>query len=114
MMRNEPKAGEIYFIEDPRLGKSEHGHPCLVTGTNPELVFICFISSKLELKGFHDFVIERAERGFETTGLSCDSVVIGNPITDVPKSKFAKAKYKGFISSELKERIEQWWGSPLS
>ena len=108
------KAGDIYFIDDPRLGKSEHGHPCLVTGFNSELVFICFISSKLELKTFDDLIIEKVERGFETTGLTCDSINIANPITDVPKKKFSKAKYKGYISGDLKQRIERWWGSPLN
>ena len=108
-----PKSGEIYFIEDPRLGKSQHGHPCLVTGFNSTLVFICFITSKLETKGFDDLLVKKSEPGFETTGLSCDSLIIANPITDVAKITFGKAKYKGYISGNLKKRIEQWWGSPL-
>ena len=107
------KLGDIYFIENPRLGKSMHGHPCLVTGVTLNSVFVSFISSKFDLKGSDDLMIEKSD-GFGTTGLKFESFIIANPITAVSMTDFLDAKYLGFISGELKIKIEKWWGSKLN
>ncbi len=57
----------------------------------------------MELKGFDDFVIHASDPDFKATGLSCDSFIMGNPITHVPLLVFKEAKYKGVISGELKK-----------
>ena len=108
-----PATGQIWFVEEPRLGNAEHGHYALVTQimVPQNMTAINFIST---LKSFHDdFRIDETIDGFSTTGLKHSCYLLRHRVYDVTLATLQNGKYKGYVSGELKKAIEEWWGELL-
>ena len=108
-----PRIGQIWFLEEPRLGDASHGHYALVTqfrDSNLKVV-INFIAT--DQRTHQDFRIEQSAEGFSTTGLKHTCHLLRDEVHAIAVSTLVKGKYKGFISDQLKKDIEEWWGESL-
>jgi hypothetical protein len=108
-----PAAGQIWFIDEPRLGNSEHGHFALVTQlfSSSRKATINFIATE---STFHDdFRIDETAEGFTLTGLEHSSHLLRKRTQEIDFEILLKGKLKGILSGKLKSDIEEWWGEKL-
>jgi len=106
-------AGQIWFLQEPRLGNSEHGHYALIASIqkSASIATINFIATE---KSFHqDFRIESTAAGFGTTGLKHTCHLLRREIQNVELTILQRGRYSGTLTGELKSDIEEWWGEPI-
>jgi len=109
-----PNPGEIWFLEEPRLGNAPHGHYILITQVHDRSgnVTINFIAT--ESSFYDDLHLSAATEGFKDSGLRHDSHLLRNQAYDITiQQLFSKGKFKGFVSGKLKLEVEEWWGASI-
>jgi len=109
----DPRQGDIWFLEYPRLRKADHGHYVLVTQiTRSGNLTFNYIAT--DSTSFQDFPMSDRFTEFRHTGLSHTSHLLREDVQRMEITEFKKqAKYRGQITGELKARIEDWWGEPI-
>jgi len=105
-------AGQIWFLEEPRLGTANHGHYVLIVYPPTQgKVCINFIATGRTCP--EDLEIRPEDAGFESIGLKHASHLLRNEVRDIRTAILQAGKYKGKISGKLKQKIEDWWGAPI-
>jgi hypothetical protein len=109
-----PRPGQIWFLEEPRLGDATHGHYVLVTQvlTAQGKVTINFIATAPTTN--QDYRISAEAQEFAVSGLKHTCHLLRDHAYDISiRQLVSKGEYRGFLSGELKKEIEEWWGEPF-
>lgn len=109
-----PHAGQIWFLEEPRLGLADHGHYVLITQVRnqSDQVNINFIATDTSF--YDDFRIEQDRDEFPDSGLKHTCHLLRNHAYDLSIAKLLSGgAYKGFLTGNLKLEVERWWGETL-
>ncbi|HEY3322773.1 MAG TPA: hypothetical protein VGP72_20125 [Planctomycetota bacterium] len=110
----QPRPGQIWFLDEPRLGDSEHGHYVLVTqvlaaGAKVNINFIATDPTAND-----DFRIADDADGFAATGLKHTCHLLRDRTYDIRTEQLAKGRYAGVLTGELQAQIEEWWGEAFA
>ncbi|MBI3828807.1 MAG: hypothetical protein HY291_04780 [Planctomycetes bacterium] len=111
-----PKPGDIYHLpaEVYRLGRSQHGHFCIVIGMDKKGVQVNLLSSSMDLYDASEhFMLDENHEDFDATKLDHSTYAVRvSPIIPLYQLE-GKGSPRGVLQGDLRKRFEEWWGESI-
>src|SRR5579862_9006625 len=106
-----PAPGQIWYLEQPRMPGADDPHYVLVTSVASDWsrVWFHFITTDGEVEKLGDFKIDSSEPEFPATGLKHSSHLRRLQYFNVRIALFTTNEYRGYVSGDLKRKIEDWF-----